>query len=377
MLRLISKARKDNAVSSEPPDFYVSDELVPAVDHVGFLFFDACYRVSLTTKGLCYAMLHPSTAIAHKLAEELTSFAALLGSVGLAAQEQIRDLLGVGTPPALVKAFFEAQCALLRLEAGRLFDELIQIADANEALLRVHPVTWARMHAWTSIEGQGNSAERWVIDACDVGQRDLSGPIMSNRIEPNTWLAPKLLNMHPAGHIPYNPERAWERENEAETQGLLVIYQETMLMAPSEVVWDRAGERAVTKAKQGTYAGTSVTQEKAAPSRSINTFIPPLTVIKGGRVFSATKNPQAGIGLGHEANPRDRIDTFIQMMLNNGHKITKTNIWEVAGYADPTEFERFQRQSLRATDNAKANFSRVLYMSPEEFMRIVEKKRSK
>lgn len=140
--------------------------------------------------------------------------------------------------------------------------------------------------------------------------------------------------------------------------------------------WQGSAPTQVAKWKPE-FSGDESAEEEAAPSRSINTFMPPLTVIRGGRVFSATKNPQAGIGLGHEANPRDRIDTFIQMMLNNGHKITKTNIWEVAGYADPTEFERFQRQSLRATDNAKANFSRVLDMSPEEFMRIVEKKRSK
>jgi hypothetical protein len=364
-------------VSSEPPDCYVPDELVPAVDHIGFLFFDACYRVSLTTTGLCYAMLHPSTAIAHKRAEELTSFDAMLGSVGQATQEQIRDLLGFGTPPALVKAFFEAQCALLRLEAGRIFDELVQVADANKALVRVHPVTWARTHAWASIEGQSSSAERWVIDACDVGRRDLSGSIMSDRIEPNAWLAPKLLNMHPAGPIPYNPKRAWEREDQAETQGLLGMYLETMLMAPSEVVWDRAGDTAVSQAKQGMLAGSRVTHEEAASSRSISALEPPLTLLKGGRASSTSKNAETNIGSIYEENPRDRVDAYLQMMRNNGHKITRKNISDVAGYDDSTEFERFQRQDARATVSAKANFNRVLDMSPEEFMRVLEKKRSK
>lgn len=364
-------------MSEELPDWHVPDELVPAVDHIGFLFYDAWYRVSLTTTSLCYAMLHPGTAVAHKLGEELTSFTAILGSVGPAAQEQIRDLLGFGTLPALVKAFFEAQCALLRLEAGRLFDELIQVADANKALLRVHPATWARTHAWESIKGRSSSAERWVIDACDVVQRDLSGPIVTDLAASNAWLAPKLLDMHPAGDVPYNPERAWEREDEAKTQELLIRYEEQMLLAPSEVVWDRAGDTAVSQAKQGTHAGTRVTHEEAAPSRSISAFTPPLTLLKGGRASSTSKNAEADIGSRYEANPRDRVDAFIQMMLNNGHKITRKKIWAVAGYDDSTEFERFQRQDVRATASAKANFNRVLDMNPEEFMRVLEKKRSK
>jgi hypothetical protein len=239
-----------------PDDWHVPDELILAVDHIDFLFADAWYRVSLTTKGLCYAMLHPDTAVADRLAEELDVFAVLLRSIEPTAEDQIRDLLGFGTPPAVLKAFFEAQCALLRIEGRRLFDELMQVGNANKALLQVHPITWAQTHALGLINGKDSSAERWVIDALDVGQQDLSGPIVTDLIESNAWRAPKLLDMHPAGSIPYNPETAWEREDEAKTQGLLDTYVGTMVFAPSEEVFDLAGSTAITQAKQGEFAGT-------------------------------------------------------------------------------------------------------------------------
>jgi hypothetical protein len=45
----------------------------------------------------------------------------------------------------------------------------------------------------------------------------------------------------------------------------------------------------------------------------------------------------------------------------------------MAGYSDPTEFERFQRDDPRATSGSKAKFERVLALSPEDFIRKLAK----
>ena len=74
---------------------------------------------------------------------------------------------------------------------------------------------------------------------------------------------------------------------------------------------------------------------------------------------------------------RQRIEAFIQKMLADGHRINKKDIWLVAGYKDPTEFERFQREDARATAGSIAKFNRVLNMSPDRFIETLAKQRSK
>lgn len=74
-------------------------------------------------------------------------------------------------------------------------------------------------------------------------------------------------------------------------------------------------------------------------------------------------------------NNRNRIEQFILRMADSGMKITRKNIWVVAGYKDPTEFERFQRGSDR-NQTANATFNRVLCMEPDVFSRILKQKSS-
>lgn len=72
---------------------------------------------------------------------------------------------------------------------------------------------------------------------------------------------------------------------------------------------------------------------------------------------------------------RARVEAFIVKMAAGGSKITRTNIWTVAGYTNRTEFERFQ-SGKRCTLTAQANFNRVLSMNPEDFVSVLRKKLS-
>jgi hypothetical protein len=78
-----------------------------------------------------------------------------------------------------------------------------------------------------------------------------------------------------------------------------------------------------------------------------------------------------------KAARRKLVDDFIaRIQFQAGRKISRTDIWKVAGYRDATEFERFQRGE-RVTVSANDNFSRVLRMTPESFTRSVDKIKSK
>lgn len=77
------------------------------------------------------------------------------------------------------------------------------------------------------------------------------------------------------------------------------------------------------------------------------------------------------------SSTRQRIDAFLQTMRQHGHRTTRKDIWQVAGYGDATEFQRFQREDLRATAGSRQQFDRVLTLSPEEFIQKLHKVRSK
>ncbi len=87
---------------------------------------------------------------------------------------------------------------------------------------------------------------------------------------------------------------------------------------------------------------------------------------------------EAGPGVngahGNETDQRAAIDAFISKLADAGRKITRKNIWTVAGYTNATEFERFQRGDTRTTQSAAAAFNRVLSMKPENFIGLLDKK---
>jgi hypothetical protein len=74
---------------------------------------------------------------------------------------------------------------------------------------------------------------------------------------------------------------------------------------------------------------------------------------------------------------RAAIDEFIRKVRDTtGRKITRTDIWTAANYTNRTDFERYQRDDPRTTDTARAKFSHVLKMQPQEFVEALERKRS-
>jgi len=79
-----------------------------------------------------------------------------------------------------------------------------------------------------------------------------------------------------------------------------------------------------------------------------------------------------------EAKNKRLVEDFIAAVRSKtSRKITKKDIWTVAGYRDATEFSRFQRNDTRTTPTATGNFNRVLNYRPEEFIGMLERKSEK
>jgi hypothetical protein len=79
----------------------------------------------------------------------------------------------------------------------------------------------------------------------------------------------------------------------------------------------------------------------------------------------------------NKTDRRAAVDRFIAKVAEAGYKITRKDIWTVAGYKNSTDFERFQRADRRTTETAAANFTRVLRMKPGDFIRALQKRAQK
>jgi hypothetical protein len=72
--------------------------------------------------------------------------------------------------------------------------------------------------------------------------------------------------------------------------------------------------------------------------------------------------PEANLG------PRGQVDRFIEgVQIAEGRRITRRDIWRVAGYTEATQFERFQR-GKRASPGSIMKFEKVLKLSPAQFL---------
>ena len=68
-------------------------------------------------------------------------------------------------------------------------------------------------------------------------------------------------------------------------------------------------------------------------------------------------------------NRRAAVNAFIQRVLEeNSVRITRADIWRVAGYTEATEFERWQKHSKRQSPGTDLKISHVLRMKPAEFL---------
>jgi hypothetical protein len=57
-----------------------------------------------------------------------------------------------------------------------------------------------------------------------------------------------------------------------------------------------------------------------------------------------------------------------------GFKVIRKHIWQAAGHVHPRQFQYWQKESDKATDEDDRNFSRILHMTPTQFIALLDKK---
>ena len=96
--------------------------------------------------------------------------------------------------------------------------------------------------------------------------------------------------------------------------------------------------------------------------------LPPPTPVR-----EAPRTPKQGLpqqlATRAETETHRQVDRFIEKILSiTGRRVIRADIWRVAGYHEATQFERFQREK-GASAGSVAKFTRVLNLSPAEFLR--------
>jgi hypothetical protein len=160
-----------------------------------------------------------------------------------------------------------------------------------------------------------------------------------------------------------------KRMREFAPQALGEDESETQRQAFTTTTHNSTGEAAKLSA-QGAVADP-IRLPRAA-NASPPTTLPELTET-GLKATDSSNDIQINKTIGRRAV----IDAFINKVSDAKRKITRKDIWTVAGYQAPTEFERYQRHDLRATTNATTNFERVLSMDPSDFIVLLEKRKLK
>jgi len=102
-----------------------------------------------------------------------------------------------------------------------------------------------------------------------------------------------------------------------------------------------------------------------------------LTLAKAIADAQIAPQPSPSTAGGKPADRRAMVDAYIaEILTKTGGRISRKDIWLVAGYDSATEFERFQRNDQRTTQIATTNFNRVLGMKPDDFIRALERRKA-
>jgi hypothetical protein len=239
-------------------------QLIPAVKHIYDSFNESDWKCSLLTKKLCYLRLHPESANSISLAPYQAAFQKYKTIIGQPAAQRFDELLRIGTPPAIFRAYLDAYKDGLKVEIHTQFEAILEIGFANRPLLRTSPVQWSGSHLTLLIDNDIYRVRSWIRGVCD--KEDYSSVDLDSLEDFEQsrfwreWRAPSLIYMHPAGSAPYDAATAWVREDERRTQELLDNRSRRFTQFLKIYLRHLVGEAHVSTAKSDWLARSSASQ---------------------------------------------------------------------------------------------------------------------
>jgi hypothetical protein len=226
----------------------VPADLVPAIKALRKSFDDAHWKCGRVTEILCFSQLHRDVAD-EDAREYIAPLQQLKVIVGPAATHRFHELLKQGTPPAILKGFYDLYLDRTTVQALANFKDLVQIGRANEKRLGNPHLEWAASQTKHMIRSNNHRIDHWVRNVCDKEAYDPNEDI-EDHIFGRNWRTPRLLIMKPSRFQPYVAGTDWERLDAETSLSLRRAFIENYVLH-LEVQLDRvAGQVAVELAKQ-------------------------------------------------------------------------------------------------------------------------------
>ncbi len=210
-------------MSTEKPDWedITPDLLLNPVKHIRERFEWEHFKFSFHTEQWCYKELHLATRVRN--------------------------------PSAIFKQYMDVYQTGLTHATKKEFRELLDIALANDRLLKGGPIEWAKLQLGLLIDDKERIVGRWIKNCCDQQEpsKTTTPDDMEEFVYWRTWRAPKLVHMRPSGNTPYDPASAWSREDEERTDQILRALSTRFLDTVRFHLEKIAGETYVQFAKEG------------------------------------------------------------------------------------------------------------------------------
>jgi hypothetical protein len=249
-------------------------ELKPAVEHIRKEFDRDEWQLAMQVECGCYLALHPELANQPK-------FKGLDNLISAQKRAAWQTLYKHIKESERFKLWADQFSEVLSEIIEKPFNAFLKIALAQERLLDLPPVEWAKSLTSNLIYALKWTVPHLIKKMCD--EQDSGLEIIQEHFEAYCgwvyWRAPRLIHMQPSGNTLYDPTTAWQRENAAMTERLLRGLADRML-DPATFKLDRlAGEAHVSlacgaplpiaKNDKTPRNDTVVRMERAAPRKHV------------------------------------------------------------------------------------------------------------
>ena len=217
--------------------------------HLRKSFDEMHWNFGYTTELLCFWKLHGEQVKGGtKNFHEYLEFLPILKErAGAAATHRFDKFLEQGTPPAIFKAYYELYIEGMKLQAKVTFQSLLLVGRSNLGKISLTAGDWAKRVTEEMIHYHVHRVPSWIKGACDEQPYNRSDD-PDEMIYWRSWRAPNLIVMEPSRFANFDPDAAWERNDQQISEKWLEAFKQDYVLRLEIEVRKLAGTAALEQA---------------------------------------------------------------------------------------------------------------------------------
>jgi DNA-binding CsgD family transcriptional regulator len=216
-LRRSREALKTNPRRPADWEEITPTQLKPAVEHVRKQFDSGEWHLRMRIECGCYLALHPDLIMEPKFKGGFDNL------IPVDKRPEWRKFYAPASESQIFKFWSDQFGEGLAELIVAPFNSLLKIGLAQKPVLSLEPVEWAKTLARNLLYSLEWTLPHKIKEMCDEQKQrtDFAHEHFLAYCAWVYWRAPRFIHMQPSGNTPYDPETAWEREDEDLTERLL------------------------------------------------------------------------------------------------------------------------------------------------------------